>query len=78
MKFNHKSLGGFDVETSWYEGPPVLGGRQRKFKISRVMVTIDAEALVRMIGWKAVNNKKGRTRLCGGAVELVNLGSVVK
>jgi hypothetical protein len=77
MKFNHKSLGGFDVHTIEYVGKPGTN-RLLMRKMNRVMVTIDAAALAEMLGPKAVTNKKGRTRLCGGAIELVNLGSVVK
>lgn len=73
MKFNHKSLGGFDVETSHYEGDYKLGTRRLVRKISRVMVMVDAEALACMVGHKAVANKKGRARLAGGAIELINL-----
>jgi hypothetical protein len=35
-------------------------------------------ALAKLLGPKAIGNKKNRTKLAFGAVELVNLGSVVK
>lgn len=77
-KFNHKSLGGFDVVVSTWVGDRKLGTRRQEIKTYRVMVTVDAAALAQMIGPKAVANKKGRTRLASGAIELVNLGGVTK
>lgn len=77
MKFNHKSLGGFDVVIRNFEGPLVKGQVRPMVSTKyRVMVTVDAEALAQMIGEKAVRNKKGITKLAGGAIMLVNLGGV--
>lgn len=74
MKFNHKSLGGFDVVIVDYVGE--TGNRLMRRRKYRVMVTVDAEALAQLLGPKAVGNKKGRTRLASGAIELINLGGV--
>jgi hypothetical protein len=78
-QFNHKSLGGFDVMSTTYEGalgtPPE---RKRIIKRHRVLVTVDAQALASLLGPKAISNKSKQTKLVGGAIQLFDLGGVVQ
>lgn len=76
-KLFHKSLGGFDVIVTTYVGIPTMQSRKRVDTAYRVMVQVDAAALVRLLGERAVKSKGGKVRLAGGAVEIINLGGVV-
>jgi hypothetical protein len=72
-QFNHKSLGGFDVLRTYRDANRVLITERH-----RIMVTVDAQALASMLGPKAISNKSKQTTLCGGAIQLVDLGGVVQ
>lgn len=76
-KLFHKSLGGFDVVVTTYVGIPTMPSRKRVDTKYRVMVQVDADALVRLLGERAVKSKGGKASLCSGAVQVVNLGGVV-
>ncbi len=69
---NHKSLGGFDF-CYWHPTGSKYGHVRRKH---RLMVTVDAEALAQFLGERAVTTKGGKASVCGGAVQVVDLGGV--
>jgi hypothetical protein len=77
-QFNHKSLGGFDVMSTTYEGALGTPERKRVIKRHRVLVTVDAQALASLLGPKAISNKSKQTKLVGGAIQLFDLGGVVQ
>lgn len=80
MKFNHKSIGGYDVTTTRWVGDFVVNGkpntRRLEKKTHRVMVSIDAQALAQLVAEKVAYNKSGRTRLAHGAVEVTLLATL--
>lgn len=81
MKFNLKSIGGFDVTTTRWVGEFAVNGkpntRRRETKKHRVMVSVDAAALAQLVAEKVAYNKSGRTRLACGAIEVTLLATTL-
>lgn len=73
-KFNHQSLGGFDVRRTEFEGPP--GERKKVTTTARVMVLVDPAYLANDLGPKAMRNKSKRVRMAFGAIEIVVLSEI--